>query len=67
MRQQFIDHMESLGAIYREAPDPISDLRTGEGHGHFRPSTREHSKRDRLQHKRAKRKLAKASRRRNRA
>lgn len=61
---EYMEYMDSL----KDIPcTPLPDLKTGEGHGHFRPTTREHPKKSYLQHKRNKRKLAKASRRRNRS
>lgn len=48
-------------------PIPVPDLRTGVGHGHFRPPNRELPEKDRLQKARKKRKIAKKSKRRNRA
>ena len=48
-------------------PIPVPDLRTGVGHGHFRPLNRELPEKDRLHKARKKRKIAKKSKRRNRA
>ena len=52
--------------IKRLPEEPTKNLQTGEGHGHFRPLERKRPKKDRRLHKQKKRKIAKASRRRNR-
>lgn len=45
---------------------PVPNLRTGVGHGHFRPLNRELPEKNRLQKARKLRKIAKKSKRRNR-
>lgn len=61
-----VEYMEYIDYLKDLPRPPLPDLKTGEGHGHFRPSAREHPKKSYLQQKRNKRKIAKASRRKNR-
>lgn len=51
----------------REAAAPISEanLRTGEGHGHFRPLNRERPEKNAQTKKRKRAKISKTSRKRN--
>ncbi len=61
---EYTAYMNSLREVY-ERPIAIPNLKAGEGHGHYR-GNREKPKKGYRQHKRAKRKLVKASRRRSR-
>lgn len=54
--------MSPIDIPIKPEPNPI----TGEGHGHYRPLTREKPPKNHRKHKRAKIKMASQSRRKNR-
>lgn len=59
-------YMDAIEKIDTAPPLPVPNLRTGVGHGHYRPLNRERPTKDSLAKKRRRDKASKASRRKNR-